>query len=617
MTDENQMNNEVTDQQNDGQSVKDESMVEIPLEISSHEEPADIDVEQPENFSNLSKEEFVKIMESFLTEQDYSLIKSKINPLKEAFNEIISQEKQQQLEKYLEAGGERDDFKYKADEEEIKFNAAYRKVNKRRIEFHEGQEKHREENLNAKQEILKQLKDIIQNEENMAKAFTVFHELQSKWRAIGPVPPKNVNDLWMTYKLYIEKFYDLIKINRELQELDQKKNLEMKINLCEQAEELYLEPSINKALTRLHTLQNNWREVGHIPREKRVEIGERFKAASDKVFERKKEYLENLKVKQEENLKVKVVLCEKVEAVQTGENITHHELQEKLKIILALQNDWRKTGSAEKKADEEVWKRFKTTCDIFFRQKQEFYQHKKKEYAANLQAKTELCMQAEALMNNTDWKHSSAELRRLNEEWKKTGPVAAKVSDKIWYRFRTACDAFFQNRKNHFSEIDKQYEDNYNNKILLLERIEQYKPGQNQEENFNSIKNFQREWNEIGMVPIGKKEQVQTSYKKLIDDLFNGLKLTDQEKNQIRYKDKLDTFKNAPHSKEKISDEKKNLMHKLSQLKNDVTVWENNLGFFAKSKNAEGIKQEFEEKILKAKEEISRLKDQLQMIKTF
>ena len=617
MTEENEINSEIPEQGTAESSMKDESVIEIPSEISSHDEPTEIEVEQPENFNNLSKEELVKIMENLLTEQDYSLIKSKINPLKEAFNEIISQEKQQQLEKFLDTGGEKDDFKYKADEQEIKFNDAYRKINKRRIEFHENQERHREENLNTKQEILKQLKDIIQNEENMSKAFNSFHDLQSKWRAIGPVPPKNVNDLWMTYKLYIEKFYDLIKINRELQELDQKKNLEMKINLCEQAEELHLEPSINKALTKLHTLQNHWREVGHIPREKRTEVGERFKAASDKVFERRKEYLEQLKIRQEENLKTKIALCEQAEAIPLGENSTHHELQEKLKLIQALQNDWRKTGGAEKKANDEIWKRFRTACDAFFKHKHEFYQQKKKEYAANLQAKTELCMQAEALINNTDWKHSSAELKRLNEEWKKTGPVALKVSDKIWNRFRSACDTFFQNKRNHFSEADKQYEENYNNKIRLLERIEQYKPAENQEENFNNIKNFQREWNEIGMVPLAKKEEVQSSYRKLIDGLFSGLKLSEQEKNQMRYKEKLDTYRSAPHSKEKISDEKKNLMHKLSQLKNDVNVWENNLGFFAKSKNADGIKQEFEEKIKKAKEEISRLKDQLQMIKTF
>jgi uncharacterized protein DUF349 len=599
-------------------SEKEQEIIqETSLNSLPQEEPSEVEVEQSENYNALGKEELVNIIESFLTEQDYNLIKSKIAPLKDAFNDLITHEKQEQFEKYAEGGGEKEDFKYKSDDLEIKFNDALRKVHKRRIEFHENQEKLREENLIAKQEILKQLKDIIQNEENMSRAFNTFHDLQAKWRAIGPVPPKNMNDLWMTYKLYIEKFYDLIKINRELQDLDQKKNLEMKIHYCEKAEELLLEPSLNKSLSKLQSLQNSWREIGPIPRDKRTEIGERFKAAHDKILERKKEYLEKVKEKHEENLKIKTALCEKAEEITVNENITHNELQEKLKLVLELQTQWRKTGPAERTEGEKTWKRFKTACDNFFRHKQEFYSRKKKEFQANLQAKTELCIQAEALMNSTEWKNTAAELKRLNEAWKKTGPVGSKMSDKIWNRFRMACDAFFNNRKSHFSEIDKEHEENYTKKIQLLERIEQFIAGANKEDNLNHIKNFQREWTEIGLVPIEKKDELSGKYKKQIDDLFSRLKVSEHEKREIRYKEKIESFKQVPHSQEKINDEKRNLMHKISQLKNDVIVWENNLGFFAKSKNADQIKKEFEEKINKAKDEISRLKGQLQVIKTF
>ncbi|HKR05582.1 MAG TPA: DUF349 domain-containing protein [Bacteroidia bacterium] len=599
-------------------SEQDQEIIqETALTPMSPEETAEIEVEQSENYKVLSKEELVNIMESFLTEPDYAVIKSKINPLKDAFHDLTNHEKQQQLEKFIEGGGEKDDFKYQPDQTEIKFNSALRKINKRRIEFHENQEKLREENLAAKQEILQQLKDIIQNEENMSRAFNTFHDLQSKWRAIGPVPSQSMNDLWMTYKLYIEKFYDLIKINRELQDLDQKKNLEMKIHFCEKLEELILEPSLNKAFSKLQSLQNNWRVIGPIPRDKRTEIGERFKAAHDKIIERKKEYLEKLKEKQEENLKIKTSLCEKAEEIVVDENIKHHELQEKFRQIQELQLQWRQTGPAEKNADEQIWSRFKNTCDNFYKVKTEFYNRRKKESQANLQAKTELCIQAEALMNSTEWKKTADELKRLNEAWKKTGYVNSKVADKIWNRFRTACDAFFNNRKSHFSEIDKEHEENYTKKLELLERIEQFQSGENKQENLNQIKNFQREWTEIGLVPIGKKDEIFFRYKKLIDDLFTRLKLSERETREIRYKEKVDNFKQAPHSQDKITDEKRNLMHKISQLKNDVIVWENNLGFFAKSKNADQIKKEFEEKITKAKDEISKLKEQLQLVKTF
>lgn len=596
---------------------KQETIQEAVINTVPSEESVEVEVEQAENFNALSKKELLDVIENFLTEPDYSIVKSKITPLKDAFNNQVALDKQHQLEKFNEGGGEKDDFKYQPDELEIKFNSALRKINKRRIEFHESQEKLREENLAAKQAILVQLKDIIQNEENMSKAFNTFHDLQAKWRAIGPVPSQNMNDLWMTYKLYIEKFYDLIKINRELQDLDQKKNLEMKIHYCEKLEELILEPSLNKALSKLQSLQNNWRVIGPIPRDKRTEIGERFKAAHDKIIERKKEYVEKLKIKQEENLKIKTELCEQVEGIVIDENIRHHELQEKFKQIQELQLKWRHTGPAEKTADEQLWTRFKNSCDNFYKLKTEFYNRRKKEFQSNLQAKTELCIQAEALMNSTEWKKTADELKRLNEAWKKTGPVNIKVSDKIWNRFRSACDVFFNNRKSHFSDIDKEYEENYTKKIQLLERIENFQSGESREDNLNQIKNFQREWTEIGLVPIGKKDETFFKYKKLIDGLFTKLKLSERETREIRYKEKIDHYKQSPHPQEKITDEKRNLMHKISQLKNDVTVWENNLGFFAKSKNADQIKKEFEEKITKAKDEISRLKDQLQVIKTF
>lgn len=611
LKEEESMNEQIPD-------VKDETIVqETVLEISAPEEHAEVEEEQVENFNALSREELVTLMESFLTEPDYNIIKLKINPVKNAFNDLVSHERQQQLEKHLEAGGEKDDFKYQADDFEIRFNSALRKVNKRRIEFHENQEKHREENLIAKQEILKQFKDIIQNEENMSRAFNTFHDLQVKWRAIGPVPSKNMNDLWMTYKLYIEKFYDLIKINRELQDLDQRKNLEMKINLCEKAEELILENSINRALSKLQTLQNHWREVGPIPRDKKIEIGERFKAAHDKIIERKKEHLEKLKEKHEEHQKIKTGFCEQVEQIVVDENIKHHELQEKFKQIQELQLQWRQTGPAEKTVDEQLWTRFKTACDNFYKQKNDFYNRRKKEFQVNMQAKTELCIQAEALMNSTDWRSTASELKRLNEAWKKTGRVDARMGDKIWNRFRTACDTFFNNMKSHFSEIDKEYEENYSKKLQLLERIEQFQSVDNREENLQQIKNFQREWTEIGLVPIEKKDEIFVRYKKLVDDLFSKLKIGERERNEIRYKEKIVHLKTTPHSNDKIGDEKRNLMHKISQLNNDVTVWENNLGFFAKSKNAEQIKKEFEEKINSAKSEISKLKQQLQVIKTF
>ncbi len=588
-----------------------------PEDALLHEEIAESEsIEQTENFKSYSKEELVKVVEQLLTEEDYSFVKSKINPLKDIFNELISVERQHQLEKYMDEGGEKKDFQYKPDELEVRFNSVIKKFGRKRVQFLEEQDKQREQNLAAKKEILSQLKTLIQNEENMSKAFHTFHELQARWRDVGPIPAKNMNDLWMTYRVYIEKFYDLIKINRELQELDQRKNMEMKIHFCEKAEELILEPSLNKALAALNRLQNNWRETGTVLRDKRAELGERFKSACDKIFERRKEYLHQTKLKQEESLKTKSLLCEQAEQILVIETDSHHQIQEKFKQLLDLQNEWRKSGFTSKAVSENIWKRFKAASDNFYRQKNEFYHKKKKEYQENFQAKTELCIQAEALVNNTNWKSTAAELKKLFEAWKKIGQ-AGKMSDKIWNRFKNANDTFYTNRKNHFASADKAHEENYSRKIQLLEQIEQFKPVDNKEEDLNRLKSFQREWMETGLVPLSKKDELQARYRKAIDNVFNSLRLNENEKRKFQFKEKLENIKNAPDAREKMSDEKRHVMNKITQLNSDVQLWENNLGFFAKSKNADEIKKEFEQKINKAKEEISKLKEQLQVIKTF
>ena len=597
------------------QDIAENALPEEQLLHSAEVEQIEMVIEPVENFLEFSKEELVAAIENILTEPDNNISKSRIFSLREAFNDLVNHERQQQLEKYLEEGGEKKDFIYKADELEIKFFDALKKINRRRTEFLENQEKQRDENLKIKKEILFHLKEIIQNEENMQKAFNKFHELQEQWRTTGPVPQKDVHDLWMTYKLYIEKFYDLIKINRELQDLDQRKNLEMKLRVCEQMEELLLEPSINKALSKLSVFQNTWREIGTVPRDKRTEIGERFKTASSKIIERKKEFLDQQKIRLAESLNLKTALCEKAEQVTVEENISHHELQEKLKLINEMQLEWRKSGYAEKTIGGELWKRFKNACDNFFSLKNEYYSKKKKEYQSNFQAKTELCMQAEAMANSTDWKNSSVELKRLHEQWKKIGPVGYKFSDKIWNRFKKATDAFYNHRKVHFAGIEKEHKENLMMKQQLIEKIKQFQPGESKNENLGVIRQFQHAWSEIGLVPFAEKENIYQQYKKAVDVLFDSLRISDKEKSEIRFKEKIDHLKSSPQGKEKISDEKHGLINKISHLNNEVNTWENNLGFFAKSKNAAQIKKEFEAKINKAKDEITKLKEQLQLIK--
>lgn len=562
-----------------------------------------------EDYSSLGKEELVVLMEKLLQE-NVSGIRSRFNTVRELASALFSQENDEALARFIENGGVKDDFSPVPDQLFERFSKAVKLFGKKRAEFAEQTEKLRTANLAVKTDILKQFKELIQNEDNMKKAFDAFHELQAKWRAAGPVPPANVRDIQMTYKFYVDKFYDFIRINKELQELDHKRNLESKLALCEQAEALILEPSLNTAIKQLHSLQDRWRETGPVTREQKDEIWDRFKSACDKIFLRRKEYLQAASEQFTKNLESKQQLCEAAESIVPNDNWKNRDWQDAAQKLTELQAEWKKIGPASKKANDEIWGRFRKSFDRFFKAKNDYYQKRKQEFAANLQQKTELCIQAEALQGSSDWKTTTAELIRLQQEWKKTGPVGEKQSEKIWKRFRTACDAFFHNKSQHFSDVDKQYVDNLEKKLKLIEEVEAFVPGEDHSANFEQLKAFQRSWTEAGLVPLAKKEEIQKRFKTVMDAHFDKLRMSNEERPRNRYSSRPEPVRHTS-SGEKVDPERRTLMNKIAELKNEVQVWENNIGFFAKSKNAETLRKEFEDKINNARKEIEKLNAKL------
>jgi len=591
-----------------------EQFLEAAPQVLADETHDDEEADVQEDYSSHTREELIVMLEKFVNETEVPRFKARIAGIREFLNHAFAAENDLAFTKFIEEGGNKDDFKPATDPLEERFHQALKRFFKKRTEYQEKQEKQKTENLHGKNDLLQQLKDLIQNEDNMNKAFDRFHELQAKWRAIGPVPAANVRDLQMTYKFLIDKFYDYIKINRELQDLDQRRNFETKLSICEQADELLMEPSLNVALRKLHMLQDKWRETGPVPRDKKNEIWDRFKATCDKLFDKRKEQIAQSDEKRVANLTEKTKLCEAVETIKTDDNWKHKEWQEATLSIGELQTAWKKIGPADKKFNDEIWNRFKATCDAFYKAKNDFYHKRKQEFAANLQQKTELCIQAEALQNSTDWKTTTAELIRLQQEWKKGGSVGDKHSEKIWKRFRTACDAFFKNKSDHFSVLDKEHDENLVKKITLIEEIENYQLNDDYATSFEELKAFQRRWSEMGMVPLNKKEEIMNRFKKAIDGHFDKLKVSSNDRQKVRYQQKQDHIRHSD-SGGKMDSERKSLLHKITELKNEVQVWENNIGFFAKSKNAEKLKSEFEEKIKNAKEEISKLKGKLDMVK--
>lgn len=595
--------------------VSEEQFLESEAVVISDEAHDESETESAsEDYSTYSIEDLVALLEKYVAEIEVPRFKTRVANIRNYLSNIFAAASELAREKFIESGNNKEEYAPVADPLEDRFHQAIKKFNKKRVEYNEKLEKQRQENLVAKNEILKLLKDLIQNEDNMNKAFERFHELQAKWRGVGPVPSANVKDLQLTYKFLIDKFYDFIKINRELQDLDQRRNLEAKLQLCEQADELLMESSMQNAFRKLLQIQDKWRETGPVPRDKKNEIWDRFKATSDKLFERHKEYLDQASVQRKKNYEEKTSLSEAVEAVKTEENWKHKDWQDATAKIGEIQAEWKKIGPADKKVNDEIWNRFKTACDVFYKSKNDFYHKRKQEYASNMQMKTELCIQAEALQQSNDWKTTTSELIRLQQEWKKTGPVGEKHSEKIWKRFRTACDAFFTHKSNHFSSMDKEHDENLVKKNDLISEIEKFVPGEDSNASFEELKAFQRRWSELGMVPMKQKDEINNRYKTLIDGHFDKLKSSSGDRPKNRYVQKSDYVRNT-EAPRKGDDERRVLLNKITELKNDVQIWENNIGFFAKSKNAEKLKSEFEEKINQAKEEINKLKSKLEVPK--
>lgn len=600
---ENQNPNE--DFKNEQPAVSSEAELQNASVIQPEEQ--EVTEDHSENFSSFGKEELVKQAESF-ADADISAVKAKVFAIKDAFDHLFNSEKEAALASHIEQGGTKEDFEFSADALAERFYAAIKKFNKRKADFLEEQEKKREQNLRDKLTILNEFKSLIQNEENMQKAFEQFHELQNKWRNTGNVPSAKAQDLWMTYKMYTDKFYELIKINRELQDLDWRKNLEMKIELCEKAEELLLEPSLNKSLSNLASLQNKWREVGPVSRDKKNEIWERFKAAADKIYARKTEYFNEVKVKHAKNLEEKKAIVEKLQQLLQKPIAKANDWIERAKDVVEIQNEYKKIGFAEKSSSAETWTKFRSICDKFFHDKNEFFQSLKKEYAANQQAKTDLIVQAENLKESTDWKKATEEIKQLQVQWKTIGAVGERSSQKLWERFRAACDTFFDRKKQHYSSLESEYQDNLTRKTQLTDEVEQFVAGENGEETIEQLKNFQRRWSEIGPVPFEKKDEAQQRFKKGIDKHFDTVHSRQRD---LRRSGGGNVQKNFTP---KAGGEKGAIQHRVSSLQHEVQTLENNLGFFAKSKNSDSLKKEFEEKINKAKEEIKKLKEQLQSI---
>ena len=586
----------------------------VNLDVIVDEDDVNEEVETEYDFSNCNKLELIEILEETVQDADVVKIKDKVVAVKSNFLRICKEERDKEMEQFILDGGDKESYEHVEDPLEIRFKAAFNIFRDNKLKYNETLEAQKVVNLQQKNAILEDLKQLINSEETLKKTYDEFRSLQDRWKEIGQVPATEITNLWNSYHFLVEKFYDKIKINRELRDLDLKKNLEAKIELCEKTEELLLEKSVTKAFKLLQKYHDEWKEIGPVPQEKKDEIWDRFKNATDKINQVRREHYSKIQEEQQGNYEAKVAICEKIEEVLNDSINSIGAWQKKSNDVNELFKVWKSIGPAQKKLNDEIWSRFKGSMDTFFNNKKEFFSRLKEQQIENYNKKLQLCVEAESLVDSKEWKKATDRIKKLQEEWKKVGPVPKRHSDKIWKRFRSACDAFFTNKSEHFSGIKGVEEENLRLKRELLERIKAYEIKKDRSENMEAIKAFQREWMAIGYVPMKYKDATQDEYRKSIDTLFDKMKLNESELSTAEYRTMVEGMKDDPDSRDKVRRERNILTNKITKLREEIIVLENNIGFFSNSKQSEIMKAEYEKKINRAKNDVKVLEAKLKIL---
>ncbi len=571
------------------------------------EQPIEENIEQvTQNYQTLDREDLLKEFQNLLNANNFDVLKQRARLIKDVFEAKSKEIYAKAFEKFLEEGGVKEDYKSELDKIDIDFRKLYGEYRERRQKYLEKQEQDKIDNLEEKKAVLEELRTLLQQEGSLKEIYDIFNQLQAKWKEIGAVPRSEANSLWESYHFLIEKFYDKVKINRELLEIGMKK----KIALCERVESLLLEPSINDSFRQLQECHQLWKEIGRVSADKSDEIWERFKKASDAVNKRCQEHYEKIREEQNNNLLAKKALCEKLEELLKTELLTVKDWTEATTKVNELFDLWKTIGPVPREENENIWNRFKKPIDKFYEDKKEAFVKMKESQDENYQKKVELCLQAEVIAERSDWKRATEDLLKLQEEWKNVGYVSKKQSDKLWVRFRQACDKFFERKAQDYQNRKDNESENIAKKEALIQAVKDFSFTEDKQHNLDVIKDFQRQWSEVGYVSTDERNRLYAEFRKAIDAHFDKLQSDSMESNLNNYKMRLE----AVEGKVNVSREKKDLLDKIQKLQNDLNVWENNLGFLASSKQADLLKAEFDKKIEKAKAEIQLLKAKVKLL---
>lgn len=575
----------------------------------------DLNAVHIQDYSSYSKIELISTLRKMMEEASIEEVRPHAEAIKACFYKLRNAEIQELKLKFIEAGNEEELFEPEADSLELELKDLLKEYKNQRAEINRKQDAVKEENYQKKIAIIDEIKSLINSEESLNITFQEFNDLQDKWRKIGQVPQSKVKDLWENYHYHVELFYDFVKINRELRDLDLRRNMEIKAELCKKAEDLASNSSDALSSFRdLQKLHESWREVGPVPRENKQELWERFKVATSVINKRYQQFFEQERTMQKEQLQKKIELCVQAEQYAAFESENPREWNDITDKVIALQEEWKKSGYGPRKENAKIWERFRAANDAFFQSKRNFWNKSKDHLNKNLALKLEICDQAEKLKDSEDWKATTDKLITLQKKWKEVGPVPRKQSEIIWKRFRTACDDFFNRKTQHFSGITGDQDENYKAKKALLAEIEAFKPSANAKESIEALKKFQERWAEIGFVPFRKKEELQAHYHDLIEAQFDKLKLDDQDLVLYKFKSKIEHLASVPGGWNKINIERDRCSQHLKQLESDINTLANNVGFFGSSKGAQSLIQGVNAQIEKTKSQIDYLKAKIKII---
>lgn len=562
------------------------------------------------NYAAMDKKQLVEVLQN-LAQQPVNEVKEDVVRVRVAFAAIRKEELAKEKEAFIAKGNEEAAFAPAADELEEQFKSLYAEIKEKRAAYNAAQDALRAENLAKKREIISKINEIAEDADNVNRQYSTVQQLQQNFKAIGEVPSENDTEVWKSYQVAVERFYDLLKMNKELRDYDFKKNLEQKQALCAEAEALDEEADIVDAFKKLQQLHTSWREIGPVSKEIREELWTRFKNASAVINKKYQSFFEERKANEKKNAEGKEALCVKIEAISTDNLKTYAAWDEATKAIIGLQEEWKKLGFASRKVNTELFARFRKSCDEFFAKKAEFFKRMKDELAANLAKKIELCEKAEALKDSTEWKKTTDALIALQKEWKTVGPVVKKHSDAVWKRFIAACDAFFEEKKKQNVNVHSVEHENLKQKKDIIAQINSILENKETEDAPNKVRELMKKWQEVGHVPYKEKDKMYAEYKAAIDKAFEQLDMKAKKARMANFANSINQMSDTG----KVYHERERLVRAYEMKSQELKTYENNLGFFnAQSKSGNSLVKEMERKIANIKEEIAMLEQKIKLI---